>query len=167
MTGRRFIVALAIALCALAGPATAAGDRIVHGRAIGAIALDDERATIGGRLGGDGVVIARTPDPLHPGNRNLDAVTLAYPGLSLTVRFATDEASAGAVRVSTRGARYRTAGGVGVGSSRARVLAAFPNAACTAARCQVGPRAGDRRITRFALGGGRVTRVAVLRTPLP
>jgi hypothetical protein len=155
----------ATAICVLSMPALAAGDRIVHGRSIGVIAVGEERATIGAALGGDGVVIARTPDPQAPGNRNFDAVTVAYPALALTVRFPTDEASSGALSVSTRSTRYRTAGGVGVGSPRARILAAFPRALCTVARCQVGPRAGDVRITRFSLSGGRAARVTVLSAP--
>ena len=143
-------------------PALGAGDRIVHGRSIGVISVGEERATIGDELGGDGVVIARTPNPQEPRNRNLDAVTVAYPSLALAVRFPTDEASSGALSVATRSVRYRTAGGVGVGSPRARILAAFPRAVCTASRCQVGPRAGDVRITRFSLSGGRAVRVAVV-----
>jgi hypothetical protein len=154
--------ATATAIGLLTAPALAAGDRIVHGRSIGVISVDEERATIGGALGGDGVVIARTPDPQAPANRNLDAVTVAYPALALIVRFPTDEASSGARSVATRSARYRTAGGVGVGSPRARILAAFPRAVCTASRCQVGPRPGDVRITRFSLSAGRAVRVTVL-----
>lgn len=157
--------ATATAIGLLAAPALGAGDRIVHGRSIGIISLGQERATIGGILGGDGVVIARTPDPRAPGTRNLDAVTVAYPSLALIVRFPTDEASSGALSVATRSARYRTAGGVGVGSSRARILAAFPRATCTVSRCQVGPGAGDVRITRFSMSGGRAVRITVLSAP--
>lgn len=161
MRGTRIVIASAAALV-LAVPALGAGDRIVHGRSIGVISVNEERATIGDKLGGDGVVIARTPNPQEPGNSNFDAVTVAYPSLALTVRFPTDEASSGALSVATRSARYRTAGGVGVGSRRARILAAFPRAVCTASRCQVGPRTGDVRITRFSLSAGRVVRVTVL-----
>ncbi|MBJ7455118.1 MAG: hypothetical protein JHC74_03560, partial [Thermoleophilia bacterium] len=105
--------ATATAIGLLAAPALAAGDRIVPGRSIGVVSVGAERATIAGVLGGDGVVIARTPDPQAPANRNLDAVTVAYPSVSLIVRFPTDEASSGARSVATRSARYRTAGGVG------------------------------------------------------
>ena len=67
---RRLVVGAAcLATLALVGPATAASSAvIVPGRAIGPIAIGDERATIAARFG-DGVVASRTPDPAHPGNR--------------------------------------------------------------------------------------------------
>lgn len=164
MRGLRLLVLpLATAACALASPAVAAGDLIAHGRAIGAIAIGDERAAIAGRVG-DGIVIARSPSAQAPGNSNLDAVTVAYPRLSLVVRFDTDEASAGATVVSTRSARYRTAGGIGVGSPRPRLTAAHPHAVCGPTLCRVGPRGADRRVTRFTVAG-RVLKVEVLLAP--
>ena len=155
-------VATSLALTAAVGAATAAAapDRIVPGRSIGAMALGDERATVAARQGDDGVVIARTPDPAHPGNRNLDAVLVAYPWLSITVRFPTDEASTGATVVATRSARYRTAAGVGVGATRAALLSAHPAVKCTGNACRLAPGAG-RKVTRFTLANGRVVRVAV------
>jgi hypothetical protein len=159
------ILAALAAVGALAGPVVAQGDRIVPGRSIGPIAVDDERGTVVSRGLGVGVVIARTPNPQAPGNRNFDAVTVAYPRLALVVRFGTDEASAGALRVSTRSGRYRTAGGLGVGSTRGAVLALHPRAVCGRALCRVGPRAGGRRVTRYHLAGRRVVRVDVLRRP--
>ena len=68
---RRVLVLLLVA-AAFAAPALAAGDRIAPGRSIGPVAVGDERATLAARLGGDGVVIRRTPNPEAPGNRNLD-----------------------------------------------------------------------------------------------
>ena len=153
-------LATALAVTAVAGAASAATNRIAPGRAIGSIALGDERATIAARLGGDGLVIARTPDPAHPGNRNLDRVLVAYPSLSITARFPTDEASTGATVVATRSARYRTAAGVGVGATRAALLNAHPAVKCTGNACRLGPGAG-RKVTRFTLANGRVARVAV------
>jgi hypothetical protein len=151
---------LVLVLAGLAVPALAAGDRVVPGRAIGPIAVGDERATIAARPGGDGRVIARSPNPEVPGNRNLDRVVVAYPSLALTARFPTDEASTTATVVATRSARYRTGAGIGVGSTRAALRRAHPAAACAGAVCRLRRPAG---LTRFHLAAGRVTRIAVSR----
>lgn len=156
---------VATALGALAMPATAAGDRIVPARSIGPIALGDERAAIAARYG-DGQVASRTPNPAAPRNRNLDAVVVRYPALSLVARFPTDEASSGVTRLSTRNARYRTAAGAGVGSTRAAVRAAHPAAVCTPAVCRLGPATAGHPATRFVLAP-RVVRVEVLLFPSP
>jgi hypothetical protein len=159
---RRALV-LTLMMAGLAAPALAAGDRIAPGRAIGPVGVGDERATIAARLGGDGVVIRRTRNAAAPGNRNLDRVVVAYPALALTARFPTDEASTQATAVATRSPRYRTGGGVGVGSTRAALLGAHPRTVCGGAICVLRRPAG---LTRFHLAGGRVARVAVSRYPL-
>lgn len=150
----------ALAVTALVAPALAAGDRIVPGRSIGPVAVGAERATLALRLGGDGVVIRRTPDPSTPGNLNLDRVVVAYPALGITARFPTDEASTQATAVATRAVRYRTGGGIGVGATRAALLRAHPSATCAGTVCRLRRPAG---LTRFQLAGGRVARVAVSR----
>ena len=107
-------------------------------------------------------MIARSPDPAHPGNRNLDRVTVAYPALAITARFPTDEASTGAERRRRPGRRATAprAGGIGVGSTRAALRSAFPATTCAGTVCRLVTGAG---LTRFHLAGGRVVRVAVSR----
>ena len=141
------------------------GGIIVPGGAIGPIAVGDERAAIAARHG-DGVVASRTRDPEHPGNRNLDRVTVRYPALSLVAAFPTDEASSGAERLATRSRAYRTRAGVGVGSTRAAVRRAHPAALSDAASCRIGRALPGRVVTRFLLARGRVVRVDLRRTPL-
>lgn len=67
--------------------------------------------------------------------------------------------------VSTSGVRERTANGIGVGSTRAQVLARVRGARCESsfgiARCYVGSFEPGTRVTDFLLEAGRVTRVTV------
>jgi hypothetical protein len=149
---------LLLLLAGLSVPALAAADRVAPGRSIGPIALGDERAAIAARTGGDGRVVARSPNPAVPGNRNLDRVVVAYPALALTARFPTDEASSAATVVATRSPRYRTGAGIGVGSTRAALRRAHPAAACGGLVCRLRRPAG---LTRFHLTGNRVVRVSV------
>jgi hypothetical protein len=161
---RRWLAgATGLAALAITGPAAAGGGgAIVPGRAVGPIAIGDERATIALRFG-DGVIASRTPDPAHPGNRNLDRVGVRYPALSLVVGFPTDEASSGADRLATRSSRYRTSAGVGVESTRSAVRRAHPAAVCDARACRIGRAIPGRVVTRFLLAKGRVVRVDLRR----
>lgn len=163
---RRVLVGVAgLAALAIAGPASAAVDgRIVPGRSIGPVAIGDERATIASQYG-NGVVVSRTPNPDDPDNRNLDRVSVRYRALSLVIGFPTDEASSGADRLATRSLRYRTARGIGVGSTRAAVRRAHPAATCDASACRIGRGLPGRVVTRFLLGAGKVVRVDLRRTP--
>lgn len=155
------VAAAALVATAVAG---ARAETIAPGRSIGQVAIGSERAEVEARIG-PGRLISRTPDPLRPTNRNLDTVVIAYPRAALVVLFATAEASASARRVATRSPRHRTAGGVGVGSTRAALRAAFPRALCAAATCTA-TRSGAPGLTRFDLRGNRVVRLVIL-SPMP
>jgi hypothetical protein len=153
----------------LLAPATggAAQDRIVVNRSIGPIAVGDERAEIAGGTGVAGRVVTRRPDPRRPGNRNLDRVEVRYLPLGITARFLTDEASTTTDLVVTSDRRYRTAAGVGVGSTTTRVRLLFPSAACSpeGTFCRAGARVPGRTVTTFRLRDDRVVAVELRRLP--
>ncbi len=155
---------LAVLLAALAAAPALGAPRIVPGHRIGPVAIGAERALVEAAIG-PGVVVQRTPSAHAPRNRNLDRVRVAYPAWRIVATFPTDEASAIARRVTTRSPRYRTRGGIGVGSTRAAVRAAHPRAACSSSSCRIGARAPDAVVTRLVLVGGRVARVDLVRLP--
>ena len=158
------LAALAVLAAAVVAAPAVAAPRVVPGHRIGPVAIGAERAPVEAAIG-PGTVIARTPSPLAPGNRNIDEVRVAYPAWAVVATFFTDEASSRARAVSTRSPRYRTPAGLGVGSTRAAIRAAHRRAACSASACRVGVFAADSVITRFVLRAGRVTRVEILRLP--
>lgn len=159
-------IALALAAAIAAGLATTslAVPRIVPGQRIGPVSAGAERATVEGAIG-PGVVIGRVPSAVAPGNRNLDAVSVAYPAWAVVAQYLTDEASAPVTRIATRSPRYRTPAGLGVGSARAAIRAAHRRAACTPTACRVGRRMPESVVTRFTLTADRVTRVELVRLP--
>jgi hypothetical protein len=133
---------------------------IVPGRSLGPIALDDERAPVEDLLG-PGTVIDRRPNRDIP---SLSTEVVAYPRFGLEVTFPTQEASTGAARIRTTWARYRTARGIGVGSSRRQVRAAYPGVRCRPTVCALSRRAGSSTVeTRFVMPRGLVTRMTLIR----
>lgn len=70
-----------------------------------------------------------------------------------------------ATSVATRSPAQRTAAGVGVGSTEARVTADVPGVRCVTdgglRHCYVGVWRPGRKITDFTIRKGRVTRVTV------
>ncbi|MFN8121326.1 MAG: hypothetical protein U0237_02745 [Thermoleophilia bacterium] len=134
---------------------------ILPGSALGPVAIGDERVPVEAAIG-PGRVVRRFRTPRVP----LPGEVVRYRRAGLEVTFLTAEASAGAWRIRSASARYRTPRGIGAGSPRAAVLRAYPAARCDATGCAiVHRRAGFRVETRFAISRGRVVRVRLSRMP--
>lgn len=154
------IAALLAGACAT-GPAVGANNRIVLGRSIGPVAIGDERATVELRHG-PGVVLSSVPNPDFPPNPNWVIQVVRFPSVAVNARFPTAEASITADRLTTRAVRYRTTKGIGVGSTKALLIAKHPAAACSATICRIGVKAAGRTITRFHIRAGVVWKVEIV-----
>ncbi len=150
-----------LAGAAITAPAIGANNRIVLGRSIGALAIGDERATIELRHG-PGVVLSSVPNPDFPPNPNWVIQVVRFPRVAVNARFPTAEASITSDRLTTRAVRYRTSKGIGVGSTRASLVAKHPAAVCSALICRIGVKAAGRTITRFHIRAGAVWKVEVV-----
>ncbi len=158
------ILLLGLALVAASAAPAAAADRLlVPGTRIGPAALLDERAVVEAAIG-PGVVVAERPGPTPA----LPGQVVRFAAAGLVGTFATPEASAPATVVATRDPRYRTRGGVHVGTTRAALRRALPAARCAPRRCDLVrvDAAGAVRLTRFRLVGGTVARIAIAHLPV-
>ena len=141
------VVAAALALAAGAQAA------IVPQQGIGGARLGMSQKAVRAALGAP-TTVRRPPNELAP------TVVYTYPAVQVTF-FGGFRATS----VATRSAAQRTAGGVGVGSTEARVAAAVPGVRCVTdsghRHCYVGVWQPGRKVTDFTIRKGRVTRVTV------
>ena len=146
---RRFGIALVTAL-ALAGSAQAA---IVPQQGIGGARLGMTQEEVKDALGAPRTV-RRASNEIGP------YVTFTYPSVQVTFF-----GGLRATSIVTRSAKQRTARGVGVGSTEARVAAAVPGVTCVTEsgyrHCYVGTWQPGKKVSDFTIRNGRVTRVTV------
>jgi hypothetical protein len=151
----RVIAAFAVcALLAAAGASGAAGDgRVVPQQGIAGLRLGMTKAQVRATVG--------LPRKVERGTTELGPYRTSHYR-TYTVTFF------GGTRVTqleTRSPRERTAGGIGVGSTRAAVKAGVRGVRCVVEfeydHCYVGTWKPGRTITDFALRSGRVWRVTI------
>ncbi len=141
-------LALAIALSLALAPA--AGATILPQKGIAGVTLSMNQAKVMSVLG-------KPTRTKHAKNDFGPYTTLYYPGLSVTF-----QGNSTATAIDTSRASEKTASGVGVGSTKAQIVAGVKGVKCEMGHCYLGAFLAGRKVTDFFVGAnGRVNRVVV------
>jgi hypothetical protein len=129
----------------------AATPAVVLAHAVGGVALGVQRSALTTRLG-TGVVLRHGTSDFGPYE------DVYYAGPHLTVSFLQGTAET----VSTSSSRHRTRQGIAVGSTEARLRAAYGRRLqCGPGACTLGRALPGHAVTTFRLAHGAVTEIAV------
>jgi hypothetical protein len=145
--------AFLVAGLALLLTAPAAGARIVEGRGIAGVRLQMSQSNVRHLLG--------TPDQIKHLTSDFGPSTeYVYYARRLRVTFFSGTQ---VTAVATTSRSERTASGVGVGSTKAQLVAGVPHVHCNSGGpCQVGQSLPGRRVTAFFLNHARTKVASVL-----
>ena len=145
----RRLLPLLLALALAAIVAAPAGARIVPGQSIAGVKLSMTKAQVRGVLG--------EPTTIAHGANEFGTFTV-FKYFRLSVTF---QGNATVTAIKTTRKRERTRHDIGVGSTRAQVIAKVPGVQCLRTVCQKGQSLPGERITAFFLYQRRVTSVLV------
>jgi hypothetical protein len=144
----RSLAVSVVCAAALALASSAAGAIVVQ-QGIAGARLHMTKAQVRALLG--------APKHIQTGRNDFGRYTIfRYPRVSVTF-----QSGAKVTGMRTSSPLERTATGVGVGSSRAKVKAGVPGARCQSQQCVVGRFTPGSVVTSFILAHGRVSAVVV------
>jgi hypothetical protein len=145
----RRLLPIALVVVVAAVLAAPAGARIVPGQSIAGVKLSMTKTQVRGVLG--------EPSTIAHGANEFGSFTV-FKYFRLSVTFQGDKT---ATAIKTNRKVERTRNGIGVGSTRAQVLAGVRGVQCFRTVCQKGMSLPGQRITAFYLYHRRVTSVLV------
>lgn len=143
------LTVLLVVIAAAAVLAAPAGARIVPGQSIAGVKLEMTKGQVRSVLG--------TPTTITHGSNEFGTFTV-FKYFRLQVTFQGDRT---VTAVKTNRKKERTRHDIGVGSTRADVLAKVPGVRCFRTLCQKGESLPGQRITAFFLYQRKVTSVLV------